>query len=360
MHRKARALIDLNAIQSNYRLARLTHPKSQCVAIVKADAYGHGAVRVATQLDNEVDAFGVTCIDEAITLREAGIKKPVLLLEGFFDHRELPLISSNNFWITVHSEFQISQLEKTSVENSLTIWLKLDSGMHRLGISPENYVTAYNRLNRLPQVNNVVLMSHFSCADELDNPTTTNELNIFKQATKGIDARVSLSNSPAILGWLTPPGEIRRPGLMLYGASPFRTKHPNVSGLIPAMTLLSEVIAIRRINAGESVGYGAGWTATAPTIVGTVAMGYGDGYPRYSENGTPAFVRGVRTRIIGRVSMDMLSIDLTHVSGADIGTEVEFFGKNLSINEVASWSSTIPHTLMTGLTTRVPRYYGQD
>jgi len=360
MSRQARALINLDAIRANYRLARAQSPDSKAVAIVKANAYGHGAVPVARALEAEVDAFGVACIEEALELREGGITAPVLLLEGFFKPDELQQCIELNFWTALHSEFQIDQIAELPESAGLKVWLKMDSGMHRLGILPENYRAAYDRLSALPQVDEVVLMSHFACADELDNDATVRQISRFQQAAEGIEAPVSLSNSPATLGWPGAHQDILRPGLMLYGASPYEVAHAEAAKLQPAMALLSEVIAVREIEAGESVGYAATWTAEKTSRVGTVAMGYGDGFPRHARNGTPVLVDGHRTRIIGRVSMDMITVDLTDLPDACVGSTVEFFGDNLSVNEVAGWADTIPYTLMTCLTPRVPRIYSED
>jgi alanine racemase len=229
--------------------------------------------------------------------------------------------------------------------------------MHRLGIAPENYVSAYKYLSSLPQIEQITLMSHFACADELENPMTTQQLQLFQETISEIDASTSLANSPFILGWPVPSGDIIRPGLMLYGASPFHKPHPNATQLETAMSLSTEVIAIRDITSGSSVGYSNKWTAERPSRIGTIALGYGDGYPRHAPSGTPVFIQGGQIPIVGRVSMDLVTVDLTKQPNTKIGTEVEVFGQNLSINEIASWCDTIPHTLMTGLTSRVPRHY---
>lgn len=357
MSRKARALIRLDAVAHNYRLAKSLHPGCRAVAVVKADAYGHGAVQVARALEAEADAFGVACIEEALALREAGISKPVTLLEGFFDAAELDLIDQHRFWTVVHSDHQIDALAAAQPQQPVNVWLKMDSGMHRLGFAPEEFKAAYERLSALPQVGEVILMTHFACADELDGDATPRQIACFEAATQGLEAPRSLANSPATLGWPEAEGDWLRPGLMLYGASPFETAQEAADQLKPAMSLYSEVIAVHEIAAGESVGYGASWTAEQTTRVGTVAMGYGDGYPRHAKSGTPVVVNGVRTRIIGRVSMDMITVDLTPVPDAGPGAEVEFWGENLSINEVAGYCDTIPYTLMTCLTNRIPRIY---
>ena len=357
MSRKARALVRLDAIRHNYRLAKSLHPTTKAVAVVKADAYGHGAVAVARMLESEADAFGVASIEEAMVLREAGVNAPVTLLEGFFDPSELPLIDQHGFWIVVHSAHQIDALSRYTPSAPINVWLKMDSGMHRLGIPVTEFRSAYDRLRALPHIGEIVLMTHFACADELSSPATHQQIQCFQQTVQGIQAPHSLSNSPATLGWPEAKGDWLRPGIMLYGISPFDVDQTHATQLQPAMSLLSEVIAIREIQQGESVGYGASWTAGRATRVGTVAMGYGDGFPRQAKSGTPVMVNGERTQIIGRVSMDMMTVDLTDIPSAGIGASVELWGENLSINEVAGYCDTIPYTLVTGLTNRVVRHY---
>lgn len=357
MGRKARAIIRLEAIRSNYRLAKAQNPAGKAVAVVKADAYGHGAIAVAQALSAEADAFAVACIEEAQALRNAGIDKPVLLLEGFFDADELALIDAQGFWTAVHCAPQIDAIAAYPAQKPLNLWLKMDSGMHRLGFDPAEFYAAYQRLRALPQVGEIVLMSHFACADELTSSATQQQLECFQRAAGDIDAPLSLANSPATLGWPQAHGDWLRPGLMLYGASPFTVAQKNADQLKPAMSLLSEVIAVHDIAVGDSVGYGASWHANRPTRVGTVAMGYGDGFPRQARSGTPVVVNGQRTCIIGRVSMDMITVDLTDIPEAGIGAEVEFWGERLAINEVAPYCDTIPYTLMTCLTPRVRREY---
>ena len=357
VNRPTRASISLPAILSNLRLARSLTPHSPTIAVVKSDAYGHGAVRVAVYLDDHTDAFGTTSLKEALALRSAGAMKPILLLEGFFNPSEIPLIVEHQLWTTVHCEEQMKPLAEIPTDSRLRVFLKLDSGMHRLGIAPENYVSAYKYLSSLPQIEQVMLMSHFACADELDNPMTAHQLQLFEETIRGIEAPTSLANSPFILGWPVPSGDIIRPGLMLYGASPFQELHPNTAQLEAVMSFSTEVIAIREIPSGTSVGYGNNWSAERPSRIGTIALGYGDGYPRHAPSGTPVFIHGRQIPIVGRVSMDLVTVDLTELPNTKIGTEVEVFGQNLSINDVASWCGTIPHTLMTGLTSRVPRHY---
>lgn len=357
MGRATRAIIDLSAISHNYRLAKTLASHSNAVAVIKADAYGHGAVRVALAMESEVPAFGVACIEEALELREGGVKKPILLLEGFFTADELSLIAEHDFWTAVHRIEQIAMLEDAQMAAPVNVWLKLDSGMHRLGVDAKDYRLAYERLKACNNAADVVLMSHLACADELDKPYTLQQSELFDQTVAGLDAKQSIANSPATLGWPALHRDWIRPGLMLYGASPFEEAQVNADRLMAAMTLESEVIAIHELQAGDAVGYAASYVCDKDTRVGTVAIGYGDGYSRSAGTGTPVIVNGQRARIIGRISMDMCAVDLTGLTDVDVGSKVELWGRQLSVNEVARHCGTIPYTLFTGVTKRVPRHY---
>lgn len=353
--RPARALIDLQALRHNYRLAReLSGAKA--LAVIKADAYGHGAVRCALALEAEADGFAVACIEEALELRAAGIKGPILLLEGFFEASELALISANDLWCVVHSLWQLEAIEQSAVAKPLKVWLKLDSGMHRVGLHPKDYQQAYQRLLASGKVARIVLMSHFARADELDAQATAQQLAVFEEARQGLSAECSLRNSPAVLGWPQVPSDWVRPGIMLYGATPFELPQAEASRLQPVMTLQSRVISVRELPAGEPVGYGARFISPRPTRVGVVAMGYADGYPRQAPTGTPVLVAGKRSQLIGRVSMDMLCIDLTDVPEATLGSPVELWGKQVLASDVAGHAGTIPYQLFCNLK-RVPLEY---
>lgn len=357
MARAATATINLDAIRQNYLLAKSVAPDQRALAIIKADAYGHGAVKVANALSDIADGFGVACIEEAIELREAGISLPILLLEGFFSADELDYISANNLWCAVHSIEQIDIIANANLSQPIHAWLKMDSGMHRLGVAPENYRAAYEKLAALPQVEEVVFMSHFSSADEPELSVTAAQIETFDAATEGLDVIVSIANSAGTLVHSSARRDWQRPGIMLYGATPFAEPQPLADQLIPAMALSSEVIAVRDLKPGDPVGYSRTWICDKPTRVGTVAMGYADGYPRHAKNGTPVLVNGQRTRIIGRVSMDMLTVDLTDIADAGVGSTVEFWGENLLASEVATYCDTIPYTLFTGITRRVQKKY---
>ena len=353
--RPARALIDLQALRHNYQLAReVTGAKA--LAVIKADAYGHGAVRCAQALEAEADGFAVACIEEALELRAAGIHAPVLLLEGFFEADELPLIVEHDFWCVVHSLWQLDAIEQAKLAKPIHVWLKLDTGMHRVGLHPSDYKTAYQRLQASGKVAKIVLMSHFARADELDCLRSVEQVAVFLAARDDLSADVSLRNSPAILGWPSVPSDWVRPGLMLYGASPFEEAQAHAARLQPVMTLESKVIAVRELPAGEPVGYGAKFVTPKPMRIGVVAMGYADGYPRHAPTGTPVWVAGQRSQLLGRVSMDMLCIDLTDVPQASLGSTVELWGKNILASELAAKAETIPYQIFCNLK-RAPRLY---
>ena len=353
--RPARALIDLQALRHNYQLAReVTGAKA--LAVIKADAYGHGAVRCAQALEADADGFAVACIEEALELRAAGIRAPILLLEGFFEADELPLIVEHDFWCVVHSLWQLDAIEQATLAKPIQVWLKLDTGMHRVGLHPSEYKSAYQRLQASDKVAKIVLMSHFARADELDSLRSVEQVAVFLAARDDLSAEVSLRNSPAILGWPSVPSDWVRPGLMLYGATPFEQDHPLASRLQPVMTVESKVICVRELPAGEPVGYGAKFITPKPMRIGVVAMGYADGYPRHAPTGTPVLVAGQRSQLLGRVSMDMLCIDLTDVPQAGLGSTVELWGKNILASEVAAKADTIPYQIFCNLK-RAPRLY---
>ncbi|UXY53174.1 alanine racemase [Pseudomonas tohonis] len=353
--RPARALIDLEALRHNYRLARET-TGAKALAVIKADAYGHGAVRCAQALQAEADGFAVACIEEALELRQAGITGPILLLEGFFEADELPLIEQHALWCVVHSTWQLEAIERASLRQPLTVWLKMDSGMHRVGLHPAEYRDGYQRLMASGKVGKIVLMSHFARADELDSGSAAEQVAVFEQARAGLAAEVSLRNSPAVLGWPQVPSDWVRPGIMLYGATPFEQPHELAARLKPVMTLESKVISVRELPVGQPVGYGARFVTERPTRVGVVAMGYADGYPRHAPTGTPVAIDGQLSRLIGRVSMDMLTVDLTDLPQAGLGSRVEFWGTQVPASEVAIQAGTIPYQIFCNLR-RVPLIY---
>lgn len=357
MTRPTRAVIDVQAFLSNYRHTKSLAPDTRAVAVVKANAYGHGAVPLSLALAHEADAFGVACTEEALELRASGIVNPIILLEGVFEPAELADVEQHRLIQVVHSHVQLKWVLTASPKRPYTIWLKLDSGMHRLGFDPEAFIDAYESLHACPHVGDIVLMTHFAQADETENNRTLEQLELFRRLAYGLNCPVSAANSPATLAWPAAYGDWIRPGIMLYGPSPLDRDHISARALRPVMRLESALIAVRELTAGESIGYGARYTCAQAMRVGVVAIGYGDGYPRHAIDGTPVAVKGVRSQIIGRVSMDMLTVDLTPVPDAKVGDPIELWGSRISVNDVARFSDTIAYELFTGVTRRVPLVY---
>ena len=341
MSRPTIAHIRLDAFRHNYRVAKQCHG-GKALAVIKANGYGHGAVHCAKAIEGEADGFAVACLEEALQLREAGIPEPILLLEGFFETIELSDIVANDLWIVVHAQWQLEILLQAKLAKPLHVWLKMDSGMHRVGLSPSEYVQAYQRIKGHKNVAKVVLMSHFANADHLKSDHTLQQIEVFQQTTQRLDAQTSLANSAAILRWKQASCDWTRPGIMLYGADPLMTADTKLK---PVMQLTSQIISMRGIKKGESIGYGSLFTAERDTIVGVVACGYADGYPRSAATGTPMAVDGKLTRLIGRVSMDMLFVDLTDIPSAVIGSQVELWGNQVSANAVATSAGTIAYEL---------------
>ncbi|KAA6185054.1 alanine racemase [Thiohalocapsa marina] len=359
MPRPLVARIDLAAIRHNYRYAKQLAPASRAVAVIKANAYGHGAVAVARTLAAEADAFGVACAEEAMELRESGIDNPILLMEGVFEPAELALAERHRLTPVVHSPEQLLWLLQARPGRPLSCWLKMDTGMHRVGLAPRAFQEAYRCLRACPHVADIVLMSHLARADELAHPGTTDQLAVFDAHVRDMDSPQSLANSAAIMGWTAARRQWLRPGIMLYGATPLPADHPASAPLRRGMCLESALIAIRELDAGAAVGYGGRFVCSTPTRVGVVSIGYADGYPRHARDGTPVAVKGRRTRIIGRVSMDMLTVDLTPVPDARVGDPVQLWGDRVDPNEVAAASDTIAYQLFAGLSRRV-RLIHQD
>jgi alanine racemase len=346
MSRPAIAYIRLDAFRHNYRLAKKLHG-GRALAVIKANAYGHGAVQCALAIEDEADGFAVASIEEALALRDAGIMAPILLLEGFFEVAELPEIKAHNLWIVVHHLWQVEALMAAKLRRPLTVWLKMDSGMHRVGLAPDAYRLAYEKLINHPNVSQIVLMSHFARVDEPASAHPPQQLEIFRAAIAGINAPVSLSNSAGVLGWPLSYADWARPGIMLYGVNPIAGQTVSSGDrLRPVMQLESTVISLRTIPSGEPVGYGCTFVAERPTRVGVVACGYADGYPRIAQTGMPVAVAGKLTRLIGRVSMDMLTVDLTDLPEANLGSRVELWGDQVPVNEVASRAGTIAYELL--------------
>ena len=357
MSRPTRAVIDIQALRHNYQLAQSLARESKTIPMVKANAYGHGAVKVSQALADIAPAFGVACIEEALELRDAGIKQPILLLEGAFDAAELKLAATKGFWVMVENHQQKEAIINADLALPLTVWLGVDTGMHRLGFQPEDIAEVYKTLNSSRNISQpIVFTSHFACADDLNNKATLKQIDAFK-ACAPVTALQSLANSAAILAWPKAQREWQRPGYMLYGNSPFAVPQENADQLKPVMSFESAVISLRTIAAGESVGYTANWTAERDSTIATITVGYGDGYPRNATNGTPVLINGVRCPLVGRVSMDMITVDVTDLREVAIGNKALLWGPELPVNEVASHCDTIGYELLTRMPGRVPRVY---
>lgn len=359
MSRPIQARIDLNALRHNYLQAKKQHG-GKTLAVIKANAYGHGAITCAKALMADADAFAVASIEEAKLLREAQVLNPILLLEGFFEADELTDIVANDCWLVIHAQWQLDILLAAALAKPLNVWLKVDTGMHRLGFSVDAAQQAYMALTRSRNVNEVVMMTHFANADNLRSDDTLVQLTQFSTllsdvaptTSKAVD--VSLANSAAILAWQASQksalpsnkcGTVwSRPGLMLYGVNPLSAPL-SAETLKPVMTLESEIIAVQSLNAGESIGYGGLFTASQETRVGVVACGYADGYPRLASN-APVMVAGVKTSVIGRVSMDMLFVDITEITQANVGSTVELFGQQILASEVAASAGSLAYEML--------------
>ena len=343
MSRPARARIDLNALRHNLRVARELHG-GRALAVLKANAYGHGALACARALQGLADGFAVAFMEEALALREAGITGPMLVLEGVFASRELALAAQHDLWLVVHQEEQLRMIETAPAgQGPWNVWLKVDSGMHRAGLPPDRVAACHARLLASGRVAGVTLMSHFARADEPGRKTTLEQLAVFEAATAGLPGARSLCNSAGVLAWPQARRDWARPGIMLYGADPLPEAN---AALRPVMQLASRVFAERWLAPGEALGYGGSFVAVQPTRVGLVAMGYADGYPRAAGSGTPVAVDGEASTTLGRVSMDMLTVDLTHLPQAGIGSEVELWGAQVPVNEVARRAGTIAYELL--------------
>ena len=359
MTRPLRAAIRLSALRHNLNRVRMAAPASRVMAVVKANGYGHGLERVAAAL-GDADGFGVACLEEAVRLREAGIRQPITLFEGFVDPRELPEIGRLQLDIVVHHEQQLVVLERLKKSMSLRVWFKIDSGMHRLGFPSEQARSVYARLTACDCVEEVRLFSHLAAADDRRSGYTRRQLNQFMDITDGMKGARSLANSGAILGWPDTHLDWVRPGLMLYGISPFAGGVAADEGLQPVMTLSSRLIAVNRCKRQDAIGYGHAWVCPQDMPVGIVAAGYGDGYPRHAISGTPVLVNGRRAQIIGRVSMDMLSIDLRAHPEARVGDEVVLWGDGLPVEEVAQHAGTIPYELVCAVAPRLAEQVETD
>ncbi len=353
MARPTSATIHTEALRHNLGVVRARARDSRVMAVVKADGYGHGLERVARALEG-ADAFGVASLSDAERLRAVGMSQPIVLLSGFDEADDLPQLRRLNVETVVHHAAQLAMLEQAGVGDPIRCWLKADTGMHRLGFAPDAVRDAYARLSALPAVaSDIVLMNHFASSDEFDKPQTREQIRVFADATSGLAGLRSLANSAAVLGWPDAHGDWVRPGGALYGVSAVEGKPGAEFGLQPAMTLSTKLLAVNRICKGERIGYGATWECPEDMPVGVAAIGYGDGYPRHAPAGTPVLVNGERADIIGRVSMDLMTIDLRDQPHAQPGDPVTLWGTELPVEAVGAAAGTIGYELICSITRRV-------
>jgi alanine racemase len=351
MSRPILATVSVSALRHNYAVAKRAALQSKVFAVVKANAYGHGIGRVAKALVR-ADGFGTVELESAIAVRERGFAEPILLLEGFFEVNELPVIAGADLAVVVHHEEQLRMLESARPAKPLDVFFKVNTGMNRLGFPIAETRKQLERLQKSGSAKSITLMTHFATAD---GPEGIEEaMRRFNEATEGIDLPRSLANSAAIFAHPDTHADIARLGIGLYGATPFADRTAEQLGVKPAMTLTSQLIAIQDLPMGETVGYGGSFRCERAMRVGVVACGYADGYPRQAPSGTPVVVGGVRTRTAGRVSMDMITVDLSDVPDARVGTPVTLWGEGLPIDEVASAAGTVGYELMCALAPRVP------
>jgi alanine racemase len=352
--RLIRARIDSAALRANLKTVRNCAPNSRVMAVVKANAYGHGLVPSALGLI-DADAFAVARLEEAIALRTAGLRHRITLLEGVFDAAQLAEAARHQFDLVIHQPIQIELLESFRGSQRWSLWLKVDTGMNRLGFRPEEFRAAWRRLQALPiPPAELRVLTHLASSDEVDQAITARQLERLQTLLAGLDVELSIANSAGVLAQPSTHSAWVRPGLALYGISPFPNRVGSQLGLKAVMTLESCVIATREVLAGEQVGYGGAWTAQRRTVIAIVAAGYGDGVPRSLPNGTPVLIGGHRGSLVGRVSMDMLAVDVTDLPSVAVGERVELWGPHLPVEELALGAGTIPYELVCGVSQRVP------
>ena len=353
------AVLNLDAVQHNFQRVRYYAPEAKIMAVIKANGYGHGLLRIADALQ-AVDAFAVARVDEGIRLRKAGIKNRIAVLEGFTCAEELDELLRYQLDPVVHSFTQVDIFESRTEQDLCTIWLKFDTGMNRLGFKANEFNAAYQRLNQCSIIRQPIsLMTHLANADDKQDPTTLKQISLFNETLSALTPLVelknerSIANSAGIIAWKEALTDWVRPGVMLYGISPFSDSTGEQLGLKPIMSLHSRLIAVKPIAKGDKVGYAGSWICEKSTTLGVVAIGYGDGYPRYAKAGTPVLVNEQRVPLIGRVSMDMITVDLETQPNAKPGDSVTLWGDGLPVEEIAASADTIPYTLVCGVTQRV-------
>jgi len=352
--RLIRAIIDTQALRHNLNVIRARAGRARVIAVVKANAYGHGLVSAALAIQ-DAGAFAVARLEEGMSLRAAGITARVILLEGVFSRSQLEDAAQDQLDLVIHDTRQIELLEQTGGAARFALWIKIDTGMNRLGFAPRDFPAALKRIRMLRSApRELRLMTHLACADERDGEVTRAQLERFAAACEGLRLETSVVNSAGLLCGAAPDSHWVRPGLALYGASPFEDSTAADFGLQPVMTLVSSVLTVREVSKGERVGYGGAWTAPRAARVAIIAAGYGDGVHRSFAPGTPVLIRKQRAPLVGRVSMDMIAVDVTGIAGIDVGTPAILWGEGLPVEEVARHAGTIPYELLCSVSQRVP------
>lgn len=358
MSRAAVAILSTENLLHNLAVIKKTSGNKDIMVMIKANAYGHGLRSVARRVQGQVDSLGVASIDEALALRKAGVNAPITLIEGVFEPNELLIASSQRFRVVFHDPVQIAWLESNTLPLPVRAWLKVDSGMGRLGFNLKEAGMYYERLSRSSQIAKPLgIMSHFACADVADHPLNKKQMQAFEQFAKDLSGPKSFANSAAIFQFPAAHYDVVRPGLAAYGISPIPKKTAAELGLRPVMTLQTRLIGVRMMEKGSSIGYGSQFICPEDMPVGVIAMGYGDGYPRSARTGTPVLVNQTRCQLVGRVSMDMSTIDLRNLPSAVVGDPVTLWGAQLPIEEVATYTANIPYDLVTGVQQRVKFYW---
>lgn len=354
MARPAHLNINLSALKHNLKRLRALAPQSKLLAVAKANAYGHGIADLLPAFE-EADGLGVCCVEEALELYELGYRKPIVVLQGFYDPAELKDIARCGFVTIVRDFEQLRLIETTNLKKPLSAWLKTNTGMNRLGFKLKEFSDAYSLLVPKANLNDLVLMTHFACADEGNHPHFKAQLEAFDLLTASHSHARSLANSAALLTCPSSHADWNRPGLACYGISPIAAKTGEDFGLRPVMSLNSEIIAIQHCQAGDSIGYSATYHCRQNMRIGIVAMGYADGYPQQAPSGTPVLVAGQATHTVGRTSMDMLMVDLTSIPEAQIGSTVTLWGPGVPVEQVAAAAKTSGYELVCGINERVRR-----
>lgn len=342
------------ALRNNLAVVRRFCPKARVIAAVKANAYGHGLLHAARALA-DADAFAVARVEEGLSLRAARIAHPIVVLEGVFDNEQLAAAAGHDLQLVVHSFGQVALLEQYAGAHRFAVWLKLDTGMNRLGFRAEEFAAAQARLASCSSVGQLRLLTHLACAENTGGTETKLQLARFRDATAALRLECSVANSAGIIAWPAAHAEWVRPGLMLYGASPFAERSAAELGLLPAMTFTTQVIAVRTVDAGEAIGYNGIWRASRPSRIAVAAVGYGDGYPRCMRAGAPTLINGREAPVVGRVSMDMTMLDATDLPDVAVGDSVTLWGAGLPAERVAAFADTIAYELFCRVAERVRR-----